>query len=206
MKKSVTKDRLAPRLRHDYVAGLRFDTEVQILRNGRWCDLFALIEGNAEDHFGECLAQCLETLRLPSAPLPPGTAARWDESVQSGKLGHLHAWLKCQEIPVRIEAPTCLSPIDIGIAALQAIDAGAVGMLRLADGHSNHWALLTGIELRQSRPRSLLVLDPRIARPWACGYNARLRLRSTTAGLLYRALDGERHTVVVQQLLILRCV
>ena len=210
MKEPPIEDRKQPQLRHEYVAGLRFNSEIQALVNGRWSDLpgpssSGASGSGAQDHFETCLVQCLAILGRPLKMSISGAAVESEAPPQSGDPGHLQSWLRRQKISVQVEVPTLGTSIDVATAALSGIEAGAVGMLRLTRRSGNaSWALVTGVELTQARPRSLLLLDPNLALPWASGYNARLRARSTAAGLIYGGLDGERHMVLVLQMWLLR--
>jgi len=200
--------RAIPALQHRFVPGLRFDTEVQVQRDGRWSDLPWPTDGDDSEHFRACIRQCLEVLGLSSRQLPAKDAVEWGDW-QRDDLPRPLAWAKPMPGAVSIASLPCKSPAELWACAHLGIEAGAAGMLRLAGTSGvKRWVLLTGIEQvaqgKHIKPRSLLVLDPGLPRQWGCGHNARLHLQPAQAAHAYRGLDGDRSTVAVNRCLILR--
>lgn len=106
-----------------------------------------------------------------------------------------------------VETHEGLTSNALGRKALNAIRAGDACMALLSSRRGTHWAMIAGVELRSGiadQPLTLLILETQFSEPWACGYNARLKLAQ--GPLIYRSLTDDICTVSIDALIIVRQV
>ncbi|MDH5859268.1 hypothetical protein [Lampropedia aestuarii] len=187
---------IKPQLQHCFMAGLRFDTELEYLEEqGRWEPLCSEQDGTsiatAVQKKISLLVRINDLLRdAPQAV--PETTVEWQ------------SWL--DEAGAQYQAKTLESSLHaMAQPLLKGLSSDGVMLVQLAlPIEGKRWMLVTGVECEHSatRPpklRSLLVFDPQVPGVWACGHNARVALpnnhKSDALGLqhtlcIYRTLDG----------------
>ncbi|MBN8747179.1 MAG: hypothetical protein J0I65_06680 [Variovorax sp.] len=180
-----------PRLEHRFVPGLRFEKEVQFLAAGRWgrsvWKPLPAPETPREASGWVALMQA-HALLSGSMPAPAQIAQLERDDLPALAPGDL--LLRAPELApdLRVEWQTVAPRMD----ARRLLDRpNAVRLACLANREGPSWALVVGLEVELrpdgERARALLLLDPRLAAPWATGYNARQFLAKDQ----WQGLDGE---------------
>ena len=199
-----------PQLQHSFMAGLRFDTEVEYLdEDGRWQALCSYTDDEHRvptKHSDAPLIHKVNALIQTDPEAVPDTLQEWQEWLDDSAGNH--------------RADMVQSPLSVlANLLLNGLASDAVTLVQLAlpkDG--NRWMLVIGVECEQSSPamprlRSLLVLDPQVAAVWACGHNARVTLpvseQNNAVGLqhklsIYRTLDGGCLACTVQRVVVIQ--
>lgn len=215
-------------LQHIFAKGVRFDTELEYLVQAKQALRYAKLPikpsrsvllagvsgdgGHGQDHELQLsLAQCLAVVgQLPFRQvqgLISGMALT--DADLFGKSTQIDLAGRCF-IVRGVSNPASL---PLGVAALQCLREGHVGLLQFATASQTHWVMVIGVEWESGRdsgrPLALLLLDSQASEPWACGHNARIELldmsprtaRSVRArpgfDLAYRGLDGKGCAVQV---------
>jgi len=180
----------SPRLHHVFLPGLRFDTEMHFLARlpfGRtaWRRL-PMLEASPE---GSGWVALLQAETLVMGPVPSARKLRRASRPDLPALMPGDFLVRTPELAPRLRARW--HPQQTLLASGEPLRHPALACLAGPKGMS--WALVVGVELehtqrpQSSTSRALLLLDPRLAGPWATGYNARLSLREER----WRGLDGE---------------
>ncbi|MDH5856458.1 hypothetical protein [Lampropedia aestuarii] len=187
---------IKPQLQHCFMAGLRFDTEVEYLdEHGRWKPLCP----EQEEASIATAAQAKTSLLERISDLLRGVRQAVPETTREWQSWLDEAGGQYQAKMLQASWHVMAQPL------LNGLSSDAVILVQLAlpkDG--KRWMLVTGVECEHgtsglSKLRSLLVLDPQVPAVWACGHNARVTLpnnrKSDALGLqhklcIYRTLDG----------------
>lgn len=206
----------AQRLVHEHVAGLRFDGQlqytIQSARGLRWRKLPGDEPnvGNTGGDTGLCRLVLAQALALLTGKPAPGTLL--ERMLRGGAHEASVRMFATGRHAVNVRAIDGDSPRLLLSALQHWLCGGRVGMLEFVeagsrDAEARHWALVTGVELSEGcpgagglrSPRALLLLDPRLAWPWAVGHNARVELTGNATGWRYRTPDGALTTLAEVQ-------
>jgi hypothetical protein len=199
-------------LRHLFVHGIRFDTELQyrvIGKNGnlyRNLPLKLALDLPAGDGGVMSVIQCAALLgQRNTRHIHP--LAYQEQCTSEDMLRLLQTCLP----NVFCEAVDEPDPRELDFCVLHAIRQGGMGMVQWESGSVTRWTVVMGAELNEpAKPndpvlRTLLLLDSNGSEPWASGHNARLELASAKAGidrrLTCRHLTGEVASVRIQCLI-----
>lgn len=182
------------RLEHRFLPGLRFEKELQFLAAGRWgrsvWKQLPALETTREKSGWMALTQARALL---SGTMPPLAEIAQLERNDLPPLAPGDLLVRAPDLApaLRVEWETAAPRID----ARRLLDRpNAVRLACLGSCEGPSWALVVGLEvelqLDREVPRGLLLLDPRLAAPWATGYNARQFLAKDQ----WQGLDGEVRT------------
>lgn len=171
--------------------GLRFEKELQFPAAGRWGrSVWKRLPAMEAPRAASGWVALMQAQALLSGTMPPPAQMAQLEQLDLPALAPGDLVLRAPELvqSLRVEWQTAASRIN----ARRLLDRpNAVRLACLANREGPSWALVVGleIELRQGAefPRALLLLDPRLAAPWATGYNARQFLGKDQ----WQGLDGE---------------
>jgi hypothetical protein len=207
-------------LRHLFVHGIRFDTEVQyqVTRNGessghRYCNLplRLALDLPADDGGVMSVIQCAAVLGQRHARTI--VSLEYQECCTPVEMLRLIKECLPNSFCEAIDSP---APRELDFFVLHAMCQGGMGLVQWeceapSPSHSQsqpsvtRWSVVMGAELdahaKQKEPmlRALLLLDSNGSEPWACGYNARLELTHFKPGsdglLTCRHLTGEGASV-----------
>ncbi|MDP9881342.1 hypothetical protein J2W25_005678 [Variovorax boronicumulans] len=222
-------------LEHVFVAGIRFDTEVEYLSRSASGARYERLPLRRSKSPRSCaldsVVQCAMVLaQLPRAPwlVRVRRAAR----LAMGKRDSIddEAMLRCiaainQDIAqVTAIGTEALASGDVSCRAdqiasvgLEALQSGDLCLLHYESCRSSHWCVVIGVEFERgsNRARALLLLDAGASEPWACAHNVRIELEGTAGraiharpgfGLSCRHLTGEACAVRPLQLIVLKRV
>ena len=194
-------------LRHWFVRGLRFDTEVQYLvetaRGLRYAHLPLKLPDDlpAGDGGLESVVQCAAIVGQMAIRRMPNLDYR-EQCTPEDIVGMLRTCLPTAFCEV-LDAPES-KVLEFGV--LHALRSGGLVMVQFHVGAALHWAVVSGLELDADTPpgdtglRALLLLDSHGSEPWACGHNVRMELAIPTADgvFLCRHLTGHIESAHLQ--------
>lgn len=165
----------APRLRHEYVAGLRFDREpchaVHTARGLRWAKL-AWPDGDVDAETGNaCAIRYAVGLLTQSKVSESQTAAARPRAI-------VH-----RDAPLKTLAALAHEALLRGDVCLLEVWVDSSPSREGERRPASRLMTIVGVEVEDGpelRVRALLLLDPVDAQPWACGHNARLPITAAS--------------------------
>ncbi|MBS0429932.1 MAG: hypothetical protein JSR41_21830 [Proteobacteria bacterium] len=179
------------RLEHRFVPGLRFEKELQFVAAGRWGrSVWKPLPAPETPREASGWMALMQARALLFGTMPPPAQIAQLESDVLPALAPGDLLLRAPDLTpdMRVEWQTAAPRID---ARLLLDRPNAVRLACLANREGPSWALVVGLEVElrpeAERARALLLLDPRLAAPWATGYNARQLLAKDQ----WQGLDGE---------------
>ena len=206
-------------LQHLFVAGLRFDKELQRVESTPRGTRFKALGlsswtgrpgSRRADHGDGCLAN----LALCAVVLGAGQAEQLhaqeaipsepDDALQNC-LARFAKQLDCTVVTG--------STRHLGAMVLAAIETGQMCLVELVSPKAVRWSAVVGVEreMVSCQVRALLLLDACADEPWGCGYNARLMLQGVAGRavrgnaewpLALRYLTGEARAVKVGRVVV----
>ncbi len=190
-------------LAHLFAKGLRFDSDLSYqLRDRQGRPRFRSLPGQprktgtsgrlkqADLQRDFCLAQCLAV--VGQTPFPYAQRQIMQQLAGVTLVENAFPVEKCSFLDYAGQALTLSHrPIkdafQFGADVLEFVRDGDVCAVQFEMRSQLRWAVITGVEWMPATqcPRALLLLDPALGEPWACGHNARIELHA-----LERQFDG----------------
>jgi hypothetical protein len=214
-----------PALRHCFVAGLRFDREVQYqLKAGsakRWCNLPIKPHPEEDAVYSQArglrlgLMQCMAVVgQLPWSQVQQAIEPYMDmplHDIDLGACGLGTAWdlgvCSAMDLYVQKRDSWRVWQTRLGQLVLEVVESGSMCVVGFDDGSSSstRWASVVGVEylVNSGLVRALLLLDASGDEPWACGHNARLELKAGR-GAVCRHLGGQVFAAFATRLVVVQ--
>lgn len=200
-------------LEHLFVAGVRFDTDMQYLakvkRVLRYHKLPVLKSTLPLKCAFNSALQCVAIAAQVPIRTLTGEAGRKAQEVvaQSDDQLSESTMLNCiRTFNADISATLTpfVNPPGMGRAALQVLTGGGIALIRYASATGSKWATVIGVEFERGSDyaRALLLVDSSASEPWACAHNVRIELLPHQ--LICRHLTGEASEVQILSLIILQ--
>lgn len=209
-------------LEHLFVAGVRFDTQVQYLVYGAdpaYENLPTHESASSRSCAAVSMVQCLAVLgQLPRKQVKALTRVAHKvlpESMEGPDDEGMLRSIDALGTPTVAQLHRAAGGEDLGMVAQNALRSGQVCMLCFESALFCRWAPVIGVELDRctGQTRALLLLDASKSQPWACAHNARIELRAvvgrpvrSTPGftLTCRHLTGEARSIRLRSMIVLR--
>ena len=208
-------------IRHTFVSGMRFQTEVQYRAHDRhglvWQKIPTTPPGMAHDP--ACTALCITQCLALQSHIPRPKAMALFRRLR--RFSELDTWdaagvkrvISTLGLPVPLQAFPVDSPVVCGSLVQAAMATGGVCMLRCVSRQGVRWRVVVGVETTgaEAIPCALLLLDTDLDEPWACGHNIRMELQREAGkggeteipeALVCRSLAGAASVVRLRELLV----
>ena len=211
-------------IRHTFVSGLRFQTEVQYRVKGTHGPLWQKLPttpprmahtASPRHKAALCITQCLALqgqLRRATAMALFRRLSRISD-LDTMEAAGVKQLIYILGLSVPLQVFPAASPAVCGSLVQAALETGGVCMLRCVSGNRICWHVVVGVETMAPdvSPRALLLLDTDLDEPWACGHNIRMELQREAAkgwdtdapeALVCRGLAGAASSLRLLELLV----